>query len=196
MEKPFSQACENNRQPILDVLRQYLGEATAVLEIGAGTGQHAVHFAAALPHLRWQPGDRADNLPGIRAWVTAAALPNLAEPIAFDVNDATWPAAGDAIFSANTLHIMGWPEVQRFFAGAGAALGSGGLLIVYGPFNYGGSHTSASNADFDRWLRCRDSASGIRDAEAVQRLADDAGFDPVADHAMPANNRTLVWRRR
>jgi SAM-dependent methyltransferase len=196
MQKPFSQACENNRQPILEVLRQYLGATRRVLEIGAGTGQHAVHFAAGLPHLQWQPSDRLENLPGIRAWVVEAALPNLAEPIPFDVNDETWPDAGDAIFSANTLHIMGWPEVQRFFAGAGRALARGGLLIVYGPFNYGGAHTSASNADFDRWLRQRDPASGIRDNEAVQQLATDAGFDALGDHAMPANNRTLVWRRR
>src|SRR5690606_19739885 len=125
--------------PILEVLRRYLGAARRVLEIGAGTGQHAVHFAGALPHLAWQPSDRAENLPGIRAWVAEAALPNLAEPIPFDVNDESWPEAGDAIFSANTLHIMGWPEVERFFAGAGRALGPGGLLIVYGPFNYNGA---------------------------------------------------------
>jgi SAM-dependent methyltransferase len=196
MHKPFSQACENNRQPILEVLRQHLGAARRVLEIGAGTGQHAVYFAAALPWLQWQPSDRPENLPGIRAWVREAALPNLAEPIPFDVRDEPWPDAGDAIFSANTLHIMGWPEVERFFEGAGRALAAGGLLFVYGPFNYGGGYTSPSNADFDCWLRQRDPASGIRDEEAVQRLAVVAGFEPVADHAMPANNRTLVWRRR
>lgn len=195
MDKPFSQACENNRQPILAVLQRHLGAARAVLEIGSGTGQHAVFLAGRMPWLEWQPSDRPEHLPGIRAWCGEAALPNLREPLRFDVNDAAWPAAGDAIFSANTLHIMGWPEVERFFAGAGRALGAGGLLLVYGPFNYGGDYTSASNAEFDLWLRRRDPASGIRDFEAVDALARAAGFELVEDNTMPANNRTLVWRR-
>lgn len=194
--KPFSQACENNKGPILAVLREAFAEAEQVLEIGSGTGQHAVFFAAEMPWLRWQPSDRADNLPGIRAWCGDAALPNLLPPRELDVTTAAWtPASLDAVFSANTVHIMGWPAAQTLLRGVGRSLRPGGTFCLYGPFNYGGAYTSLSNADFDRWLRDRDPASGIRDFEAVDALARESGLTLQADHAMPANNRTLVWRR-
>ena len=194
--KPWSEACERNREPILEVLRVAFAGATQVLEVGSGTGQHAAYFAAALPHLAWQSSDLAENLPGIAAWRNDAALPNLRAPLALDVDAADWPVAGiDAVFSANTLHIMSWQSVQHFFRGAGRVLMRGGVLAVYGPFNYGGRHTAESNAVFDAFLRARDPHSGIRDVEAVHGLAQHHGFTAVADHAMPANNRLLVWQR-
>ena len=199
-EKPFAPACERNRDAILAVLREHFGACTHVLEIGSGTGQHAVHFAAAMPWLAWQCSDVADNLPGIRLWLDEAGLPNTPAPIALDVR-GDWPQrAGDgtpfdAVFSANTLHIVGWPEVEAFFAGVGRTLATGGVLAVYGPFNYGGAYTSDSNREFDAWLKARDPRSGIRDFEAVDALARGVGMPLVADIAMPANNRTLVWRR-
>jgi len=194
--KPWSGACERNRGPILDVLRSAFADATRVLEIGSGTGQHAVFFAAALPHLEWQPTDRAEHLPGIAAWRDESALPNLLPPLALDVDDADWPLRScDALFSANTLHIMGWTSVENFFRGACRVLQPGGVLAVYGPFRYGGRHTAPSNAQFDAALRARDPQSGIRDFEAVNALALAKGLAFADDRAMPANNRTLLWRR-
>ena len=196
MKKPFSPACERNRDPILTVLRERFADRTRVLEIGSGTGQHAAHFAAALPHLIWQTSDVAAQLPGIRLWLAEAQLPNTPEPLAFDVNQA-WPAGlFDAIFSANTLHIMGWDEVVLLFAGLPTVMSPGALLTVYGPFNEGGRFSSASKADFDAALRAADPQRGIRDIEAVDDLAQAAGLVRVDDHAMPANNRCLTWQRR
>lgn len=195
IEKPYSEACVRNREPILAVLRDAFADRRRVLEIGSGTGQHAVHFAAALPHLLWQTSDRAAYLPGIRQWLAEAGLPNTPAPLEFDVNDR-WPAARfDALFSANTLHIMGWAEVERLFAWLPALLETDARLVVYGPFRYGGEHTSASNAAFDASLRAADPRMGIRDIEAVTALAADIGLHLIADHAMPANNRCLAWQR-
>ncbi len=221
IDKPFSPSCERNREPILAVLREYFADRRRVLEIGSGTGQHAVYLAAAMPWLTWQCSDVSDNLPGIGSWLEDAALPNTPTPIALDV--AHGPSFDrlrtqgdirfDAVFSANTLHIMGWAEVEAFFAGVGDVLedpstsplrddarderesGNGGILAVYGPFNYDGGYTSDSNRGFDAWLKARDPRSGIRDFEAVNVLARGAGLRLVEDIAMPANNRCLVWRR-
>lgn len=196
MSKFFSEACERNRGPILDQLRDHLSGARRVLEIGSGTGQHAVHFAAALPHLVWQTSDLPANHPGINAWIAEAALPNLLPPLTLDVGAGSWPAQScDAVFSANTLHIMGWEEVQAMFAGIGRVLQPDGILCIYGPFNYGGAYTSDSNARFDAMLRAQAPHMGIRDFEAVDALARQHGLLLVADHPMPANNRLLVWRR-
>jgi len=196
VDKPFAPSCARNRDPILAVLRPLLARTHRVLEIGSGTGQHAVHFAAALPRLCWQTSERAEHLPGIGAWLDEAALPNTPPPLALDVARGPWPAQTfDAVFTANTLHIMGWPQVQACFAGLSGVLESGGVLAVYGPFNYGGAFTSDSNAQFDQWLKARDPVSGIRDLEAVDALARGIGLRLEADHAMPANNRLLVWRR-
>ncbi|MFH1819464.1 MAG: DUF938 domain-containing protein [Pseudomonadota bacterium] len=195
IDKPFSESCVQNRDPILAILRPLFADRRHVLEIGSGTGQHAVYFAADLPHLVWQTADVPQHHPGIQAWLEEAALPNVLPPLALDVNDAAWRSGRyDAVFSANTLHIMGWPEVERFFAGVGAVLEAGGILAVYGPFNYGGRYTSESNARFDAWLKARDPASGVRDFEAVEALARSQGLVLQQDIAMPANNRTLVWR--
>ena len=187
--KSFSEACERNRDPILAVLKRVFADRRRVLEVGSGTGQHAAYFAPALPHLVWQASDVAANLPGIREWVAEPA------PIELDA-DRPFPAVeADAVFSANTSHIMSWPQVERTFAGIGALLPSGGVLALYGPFNYGGRHTSESNARFDAMLRERDPASGLRDAEAVIALAARHGMTLVEDNPMPANNRLLVWRK-
>jgi SAM-dependent methyltransferase len=193
--KPFAPACDRNRDPILAVLRTHFADRRSVLELGSGTGQHAVHFAAAMPWLTWQCSDVEANLPGIRAWLDEAALPNTPPPLTLDVTGA-WPTQHfDAVFTANTLHIVGWPEVEALFAGVGRVLIEGGTLAVYGPFNYGGAYTSASNREFDGWLKARDPRSAIRDVEAVQALATGIGLRAIADVAMPANNRCLVWRR-
>lgn len=194
MERPFSQACANNQQPILEVIAPQFAEVTEVLEIGSGTGQHAVFFGNAMPHLRWQTSDRAENHPGINAWRVWAQLPNVLPPLTLDVNE-DWPITSTpAIFSANVIHIISWPEVERLFEGIARHLRAPGIVCFYGPYNYGGRFTSDSNAQFDRWLKARDSRSGIRDFEAVDALARQAGLLLHADHAMPANNRCLVWR--
>ena len=195
-DKPYSAACERNRAPILGVLREAFRECREVLEIGSGTGQHAVHFAAHLPHLRWQTSDREENLPGVRAWLDEAALPNTPEPLTLDVAQRPWPEQSfDAVFSANTLHIMSWAEVELLFAGIAGCLQAGGVLAIYGPFNIDGRFTSDSNEAFDRALRAAAPHRGIRDAAAVDALAASHGLALIADHAMPANNRCRVWRR-
>jgi cyclopropane fatty-acyl-phospholipid synthase-like methyltransferase len=193
--KPHAPACDRNREAILDVLKECFSDRKQVLEVGSGTGQHAVFFAAAMPWLSWQTADLAENLPGIRLWLDEAALPNLPPPIELAAA-GPWPeGAYDAVFSANTLHIMGWADVQRFFAGLDGVMARDAVLAVYGPFNYGGKFTSESNAEFDVWLKRRSAVSGIRDFEAVNALAGAIGLRLVADYGMPANNRTLVWRR-
>lgn len=194
--KRFSDACERNREPILEILRRVFADRTRVLEIGAGTGQHAAYFAPALPHLRWQPSDVAAHLAGIAAWVDEAQAPNLEAPIELDVDRPFPPVDADAVFSANTCHILSWPQVERMFAGIAAVLAAGGVLAVYGPFSYGGKHTAESNAAFDAWLRARDPESGLRDVSSLIALAERHGLQQVEDNAMPANNRLLVWRRR
>ena len=197
MPKPFSPASERNREPILEVLKPHFSDRRRVLEIGSGTGQHAVHFAAAMPHLRWQCSDRPAYLPGIRQWLGEEALPNTPEPLALDAND-DWVALNqrfDAVFTANTLHIMSWPEVERCFAQLPLLLEADAKLAIYGPFNYGGQFTSESNAAFDAGLRAEKPWRGIRDFEAVNALAELIGFRLVHDHAMPANNRCLLWQR-
>jgi SAM-dependent methyltransferase len=187
--KRFSEASERNRGPILEVLKRVLANSRLVLEIGSGTGQHAAYFAPELPHLVWQASDVAGNLPGIREWVSDPA------PIELDV-DQEWPKLeADAVFSANTCHIMSWPQVERMFGGIGK-IATLEIFCLYGPFNYGGRHTSESNARFDAMLRARDPAGGIRDFERINALAERAGFSLVEDNAMPANNRLLVFQKQ
>jgi cyclopropane fatty-acyl-phospholipid synthase-like methyltransferase len=196
IDKPFSESSAENREPILAVLREVFANCSKVLEIGSGTGQHAVYFGAELSHLNWQTADLPQHHAGIRMWLDEVALPNVLAPIALDVNRSDWlEGRYDAVFSANTLHIVSWPEVEKFFAGVGKVLQPGGVLAIYGPFNYNGQFTSPSNARFDQWLKQRDPASGIRDFESVDALARAQNLILQWDIAMPVNNRTLVWRR-
>jgi hypothetical protein len=194
--KPHSDACERNRDPILEVLRQWFKQPGTVLEIGAGTGQHAVHFAKHLPHLDWLPTDREENLPGIRMWVEEAGLANLRMPVQFDVHDNDWPLAeASYVFSANTAHIMSWPEVELMFTGVGRVLGPQGVFCLYGPFNRDGRYTSDSNREFDEMLAARDPNMGVRDDRALIALGRKHGLGIAADHSMPAKNRILVWKK-
>ena len=194
--KPFAESCAENQLPILDVLRREFAAVQRVLEIGSGTGQHAVFFAQQLPHLIWQTSDVAAHHPGIVAWIDDAGLANVQAPLALDVARDQWPEQMfDGVFSANTVHIMSWPEVEIMFAGVGRALTAGGRFCLYGPFNYGGEFTSASNARFDQWLKARDPNSGVRNFEDLEQLAATAGMRLVQDYAMPANNRILVWTK-
>ncbi|MDJ0927671.1 MAG: DUF938 domain-containing protein [Gammaproteobacteria bacterium] len=192
----ISAAAERNKGPILDVIKEVLASRQRVLEIGSGTGQHAVHFAAAMPWLTWQATDRRDYLAMLAACIESAALDNCLPPVELDVKQRPWSIqAVDAVFSANTLHIMSWREVREFFSGTGEVLEAGGCLCVYGPFRYGGEFTTPSNAAFNRSLQLQDPESGIRDFEAVNELAGLQGLSILADHPMPANNQLLVWVR-
>jgi cyclopropane fatty-acyl-phospholipid synthase-like methyltransferase len=197
MEKPFSQACENNKEPILDVLRRVFSHTRQVLEIGSGTGQHAVYFAPRLPHLEWYTSDLAENLAGIRLWIEEQPCENLFPPTALDVSASDWPIVDfDAVFSANTAHIMHWPDVEAMFRGVAFYLPFRGRFALYGPISYHGMHTSESNVRFDQSLRARDSKMGIRDLDALEALAEAGGMVLLEDNEMPANNRTLVWEKR
>jgi cyclopropane fatty-acyl-phospholipid synthase-like methyltransferase len=195
VDKPNAPSCERNRDPILDVLRTHFADRRQVLEIGSGTGQHAVYFASAMPQWQWQCTDRAEYLPGIRQWLDEAALPNTPAPFALDVNGPWPPRHYDAVFSANTLHIMSWEEVEQLFVHIAQVTTDNATLAIYGPFNYNGEYSSQSNAAFDDWLQARGAHMRIRDAEAVDALAEVAGFDLIDDVAMPANNRLRIWQR-
>ena len=193
---PFSQACENNQQPIFEVLQRAFARSTRVLEIGSGTGQHSVYMAPRLPHLIWQTSDLPIHHPGIHAWHAARPADNLRDPIEFDLRSSAWPVAEvDAVFTSNTAHIVAWPLVERMLQLVGENLPKDGVFAIYGPFNYGGQFTSDSNRAFDGWLRERDAHSGIRDFEAVVECAAQHGLEIKEDNAMPANNRLLVFSR-
>jgi len=195
MNKPFSQACENNKPHILSVLLTSLQRSKNLLEVGSGTGQHAVHFAANMPWLTWQTSDVIDNHQGINLWLNDFPAKNLYAPIELDLNNP-WPIKQvDAIYTANTLHIVSWQLVQAFFQGVERHLSAEGKLCIYGPFNYQGKFTSDSNAAFDLWLKERDAQSGIRDIEAIIELALQAGLHLENDHEMPANNRLLIFKK-
>ena len=199
--KPFSQACENNRKPILSILRRVFKNSRHVLEIGSGTGQHAVFFAAKMPHLCWHTSDLPTNHSGINLWINDYPHNNLRRPISLDVSRDNWasdidkPDEGfDAVFSANTLHIMSWPQVQQLFSKLPATIRRNALVAIYGPFNYSGDYTSESNKQFDAWLQSRHPEMAIRDIEQVNQLAHCNGFKLLEDNAMPANNRLIIWQ--
>ncbi len=194
--KPYSESCDQNRDPILEVIKPLLTEKISVLEIGSGTGQHAVYFAQKMPHLIWQTSDQKTYHEGIKLWLDDTDLDNTPPPISLNVSTNTWPNQSyDAIFSANAVHIMAWYNVVDFFKNAPKLVNKGGLFILYGPFNYNQQYTSESNARFDIWLKQRDPHSAIRDFEALDELAQKAGMTLQSDHALPANNRILVWEK-
>lgn len=195
MNKPFSQACENNKVAILAALADSFSASKTVLEVGSGSGQHAVFFAPNMPWLSWQTSDILINHQGISQWLREFPTGNLLHPIELDLNHP-WPIEKiDAIYTANTLHIISWPLVQAFFSGVSQHLNQHGKCCIYGPFNYQGQYTSESNAGFDIWLKERDSQSAIRDIEAILALAENVGLSLENDHAMPANNRLLVFQK-
>lgn len=194
--KPFSESCVQNREPIFAVLEPRLQACSRLLEIGSGTGQHAVYFAPRLPQLVWQTSDRSENHAAIQAWLDEAACGNIASPLALDVLEDAWPASlFDAVFSANTAHIMPVEAVGAMFNGVGKVLPDDGLFLLYGPFSYDGRHTAPSNSSFDAWLQERDPHMGVRDLSWLRELAAQAGLSLDEDVAMPADNRTLVWRK-
>jgi len=195
---PFSAACERNKDVILETIRPVLQHVKSVLEIGSGTGQHAVHFASALPHLVWQTSDQNEHLNGLRAQLETAKIANALPPIELDVTRLPWlhrTKQYDVVFTANSLHIMSWNTVRAFFEGLNNVTTKGSHLIIYGPFKYAGAFTSASNKEFDLSLRSRELGSAIRDFEAVDDLAKTTGFRLVSDTPMPANNQCLVFQR-
>lgn len=195
MKKPYAESCDQNRDVILDILRDVFADRKLVLEIGSGTGQHAIFFAKHLPHLHWQTSDLADSHAGINMWLDETRLKNVSPPLDIDVASTEWPITNvDAIFSANAAHIMSWPHVEKMFEGIGRVLEKDAKVCLYGPFNYNGKFTSESNARFDVWLKERDPVSGIRDFEALDNLAQKQGLSLLRDCEMPANNRVLVWK--
>jgi SAM-dependent methyltransferase len=189
---PISEACERNKEPILAVLRMSFAEVRNVLEIGSGTGQHAVHFAHHLTHLTWHATEQLAHLSDLTARVQLEGGANLRPPTVLDVRQSVWPVVSvDAVFTANTLHIMSWTEVTAMYRGIGEVLAPRGVLCVYGPFRYAGEYTSDSNRAFDRMLQERDPKSGLRDVNAVTELAASYGLELLADHDLPAFNRLL-----
>jgi len=197
MMPPFSPASERNAEPILARLKPLFADCAEVLEIGSGTGQHAVAFAPAMPQLIWHTSDLPQNHPGILAWLAARPAPNLRRPVVLDVTDRPWPAQQgiDAVFSANTAHIMSWLAVCAMFSGVAALLPAGGLFCLYGPFNINGRFTSASNREFHSSLRGRWRHMGIRDRKDLAGLAAHRGLSLTRDWEMPSNNRLLVFAR-
>lgn len=197
MMERFSQAADNNKDPILAALRKILTKPGTILEIGSGSGQHAIFLGNGLPHVTWQPSDRADSLPALSNNLAEWAPDNVAEPLELDLNHADWPIdAIDAVFAANVLHIVSTDLGEALITGAGRRLTDGGKLICYGPFKYDGAFTTPSNASFDQWLKARDPASGIRDIEWVRDIAAKCDLELMADHDMPANNQLLVFEKQ
>lgn len=195
--KQYADSCEENKFPILDVLRKEFTSVETILEIGSGTGQHAVFFAEQLPHLIWQPSDLIESHASIVAWINDSGLDNVLPPLELDVTQNHWPSSTyHGLFSANTTHIMSWSHVVKLFNGINNILVSSGKFCLYGPFNYQGQFTSASNEHFDQWLKSRDPESGIRDFEALNELAEKNGMSLMKDYEMPVNNRLLVWQKQ
>lgn len=195
-EKPYSEAAERNSNAILEVLRHEFYDCREVLEIGSGTGQHAVRIAAEMKHLLWQTSDRDENHDGIRAWIAEAALPNVRNPLSLDVISAELAGEEwDAIFSCNTAHIMSYPAVVRMFRLATKSLRPGGVFALYGPFRIAGKFNTRSNAEFDASLRYRDPAMGIRDLDDLDKLAEELDLTRRSLYAVPANNMVAVWKK-
>ena len=193
----YSRAADNNKAAILSVLTPYLSEGDHVFEIGSGSGQHAIHMAAALPHIQWQPSDRANTLALLSANIREYGTPNVQQPIELDL--AKPPLAlsegVQCVYAANVMHIVSEPLGVTLITLAAQSLSKDGYLVLYGPYRYGGEFTTESNKDFDGWLKDRDSDSGVRDFEWVERLANESGLTLIKDHAMPANNQCLVFKK-
>ena len=195
--KTFSQACENNKNPIFSILEPHLKTVSHVVEIGSGTGQHACFFTRQLPHLTWQTTDQGEYFPQLQAFIAKENSACLPAPLLLDVSQPVWPISHcESVFTANTLHIMPWRCVEKLFAGIQLVLQPAGHFYIYGPFNYAGKYTSASNEAFDLRLKSNNPLSGIRDIEKVLYLAQQAELELLVDHTMPANNRLLHFRKK
>lgn len=195
MYKPFSQACENNKEAIRQILDTYIKHGGRLLEIGSGTGQHGAYISGFYPELTWQTSDQKEYLEGIKAWVLDTQHPNFRQPFELNINNVHWNNEKvEFLYSANTAHIMSWDEVEKLFKFIPSALREDGYFFLYGPFNYKGEFTSESNARFNDWLQQQAAHQAIRDFEAINELAYKQGLALVADNNMPANNRLLVWR--
>ena len=196
VSKPYSESCVQNRDPILAVLREVLVDCHHALEIGSGTGQHAVYFAEALAPLIWQCSDVEEHHSGINAWIDDYTGDNLRRPIALNVTYDAWPKAHfDAIYSANTAHIMSESDVEAMFEGVGRLLPTNAPFVLYGPFNIDGQYTAESNQRFDQYLRAQDPEMGVRDITWLKSLADKSGLTLERMIDMPADNKTLIWRK-
>ena len=196
MKKPFSQACENNRGPISQVLERIFVDCQSVFEIGSGTGQHAVWFSRAMPHLQWQTSDRKENHQGIKQWISGSSLENIHHPLELDVGVGPWPEGlFDAVFTANTAHIMALSEVELMFSGVSKLLISGGLFCLYGPMKYSGVIAAESNRVFDAKLRTVKSTQGIREFNDLNKLAATFGMELIEDNDLPANNQLIIWQK-
>ena len=194
--KPYAESCERNQRPILEVLEQEFSDIRSVLEIGSGTGQHAVFFAARMPHLIWQTSDLAQAHPGILAWLQESMLENVLPPLTIDVTEDDWEVDSvEGVFTANTMHILSWHSICRMFDGFGKILAPAARVVMYGPFRFDGEFTSESNAAFDRYLRSRDPLGGIRDFESLDELAKQRNLRFRRNHSLPSNNQILVWER-
>ncbi len=192
----YSQSAENNKQHILSELEDLFQRPGVVLEIGSGSGQHAVYFANNLNHLTWQPSDRGEYFPELELNIEELAGANVLKPLVLDVAEDVWPVSEMGyVFSANALHIMSASHARNLIKGVGKILKPAGMLVLYGPFKYSGEFTTESNAKFDLWLKSRDPASGIRDYECVKQLAMDANMSLLRDIPMPANNQLLVFQK-
>jgi len=196
LNKPYSESCDQNKEPILAILVDVFSAIKNVLEIGSGTGQHAVYFAKKLPHVKWHTSDCKPYLDGINMWLAEAQMSNISPPFELDVSLSAWPKINiDAVFTANSIHIMSLHDVENFMQGVGQLLSEKGRLLIYGPFNYNDMYTSESNARFDQWLKDRDPLSGIKDFEYIEQLAHDNNMQLVVDYEMPANNRILHFKK-
>ena len=194
--KPFSQSCEQNKWPILEILKIEFTRPAKLLEVGSGTGQHAVFFTQHLPHLHWTCSDLIDNHAGIQMWLDEAGQKNITGPLLLDANQVWDDELNfDILFSANTLHIMSLKSVENLIKNIGKTLNSGGKCFFYGPFMYDKQHTSQSNVHFDAWLKSRNPLSGVRDVSDLQTQFAKEHITLVNDYAMPANNRSLVWQK-
>ncbi|MDH3690180.1 MAG: class I SAM-dependent methyltransferase [Gammaproteobacteria bacterium] len=196
MTKSFAPAYDRNKHAILAVLQEILPRNGVVLEVGSGTGQHAMYFAQNLPHITWIPSDRAGEIDSIEAWRAESGLANLRAPLEIDLYDEAWPVESvDAIVCINVVHIAPWTATEKLFITATGVLRSGGLMYLYGPYRYATRPLEPSNEAFDQWLKARDADSGIRDFESLNELAGNASFQLLGDRSMPANNRSLWWRK-
>ncbi len=195
--KPHAPATDRNKQAILSVIRQEFGDCSSILEIGSGTGQHAVHFAAELDHVTWQTSDVQENHAGIRSWLRDAALPNVRAPFVLDVLTAPVPDERyDGVFSANTAHIMSFEGVEKMFSLVGSVLNDSGVFVLYGPFRQKGEFNAPSNAAFHESLRQQNHEMGVRHLEDLDRLAAKGGMRRARVYAMPANNHIVVWLKQ